>query len=142
MPDSRKDFLAIYDGDSKSAPLMAYYEFGDTLQSKYNSSGNEIFIKFSTGIDYEDVGFMLKYHLFSKFKKMSRSFNFLLLIMLCRVQSWFGLKNAFSTNAEVLKANQPYMVNSFPSITQIWKWANIYRVFWNFRISKTYLLYL
>ena len=119
VPYYRKDFLAIYDGDLKSAPLMAYYEFGDTLQSKYNTSGNAIFIIFSTGIDYEDVGFMLKYHLFSKFERMSRAFNFLLLIMLYRFHSWFGLKNAFSTKAEVLNANQPYIVFSFPSLTQI-----------------------
>ena len=62
----RRDVLTIYDGGSKSSPLIEKYEGRFSILPSQVSSGNEIFIHFKTDRSNTNTGFKLQYNPYSK----------------------------------------------------------------------------
>jgi hypothetical protein len=59
------DFLSLYDGDSKSAPLIGKY-CGNTVPSNHITLGNDVFIYFQSDGENTRQGFKLHYQPYSK----------------------------------------------------------------------------
>jgi len=55
------DYLRIYDGEDNTAPLLAELT-GDTIPDKIESTGNKVFVEFTSNDDQTAPGFYLDYH--------------------------------------------------------------------------------
>ena len=59
--ESGYDFVNVYNGTSSSSPLIGQYD-GSTLPAAITSSGNNLFINFTTDGSVIKSGFAASYH--------------------------------------------------------------------------------
>ena len=61
VTESRHDRVSVYNGTSSSSPRIGQYS-GSTLPAAITSSGNNLFIKFTTDGSVTRSGFAASYH--------------------------------------------------------------------------------
>ena len=64
--DFRSDALRIFDGDSKTSPMLGNPYCGDPLPPSQTSSSNHLFFHFQSDQTYTGTGFKLEYIATSK----------------------------------------------------------------------------
>ena len=76
VTESKHDHVSVYNGTSSSSPRIGQYS-GSTLPAANTSSGNNLFIKFTTDGSVTRSGFAASYH-----GKSRRLFCFINLTMI------------------------------------------------------------
>ena len=77
VTEPRYDRVSVYNGTSSSSPLIGQYS-GSTLPAAITSSGNNLFIEFTSDSPVRKSGFAASYH--GKSRRLFCVFNISILI--------------------------------------------------------------